>query len=111
MIQPTNLPQDHRTPGQREDDALLLVAEFTEDLRLGCGLPEAQAGLMARQLVDRLRLRHGAQRIYIPGVDKAERDHAIRHKFNGQNASECCREFGISRSRLYQIVGRVVRGS
>lgn len=106
MIQQRPEPQDHRTPGQREDDAMLLVAEFTEDLRLGCGVPEAQAGDMARKLVDRFRLRHGARRIYVPAMDKSVRDAAIRAKFNGQNAADCCREFGISRTSLYRIVGR-----
>jgi len=85
---------------------MLLVAEFTEDLRLGCGVPEALAGEMARKLVDRFRLRHGARRIYVPAMDKTVRDAAIRSKFNGQNAAECCREFGISRTSLYRIVGR-----
>jgi len=106
MIQQRPEPKDQRTPGQREDDAMLLEAEFTEDLRLGCGVPEAQASQMARQLVDRFRLRHGARRIYVPAVDKSVRDAAIRAKFNGQNAAECCREFNIKRTRLYEIVGR-----
>lgn len=106
MIQQRPEPKDHRTPGQREDDAMLLVAEFTEDLRLGCGVPEALAGDMARKLVDRFRLRHGARRIYVPAMDKSVRDAAIRAKFNGQNAAECCREFNIKRTRLYEIVGR-----
>ena len=106
MIQPRPEPKDHRTAGQREDDAMLLVAEFTEDLRLGCGVPEALACEMARKLVDRFRLRHSARRIYVPAMDKSVRDAAIRAKFNGQNAAECCREFSISRPRLYQIIGR-----
>lgn len=110
MIQQRPEPKDHRTPAQREDDAMLLVAEFTEDLRLGCGLPEAQAGEMARKLVDRFRLRHGARRIYVPAPDRSVRDAAIRAKFNGQNAAEICREFCISRTRLYEIVGRRTRG-
>lgn len=106
MSQQRPEPKYHRTPGQREDDAMLLVAEFTEDLRIGCGVPEAQAGEMAKKLVDRFRLRHGARRIYVPAMDKTVRDAAIRAKFNGQNAADCCREFGISRTSLYRIVGR-----
>ena len=106
MIHQRPEPKDHRTPAQREDDAMLLVAEFTEDLRLGCGVPEAQAGEMAKKLVDRFRLRHGARRIYVPAPDRSVRDAAIRAKFNGQNAADCCREFNISRTRLYEIVGR-----
>jgi hypothetical protein len=106
MIKIRPEPQDARTPGQREDDALLLVSEFTEDLRMGCGLPEGQAHDVARKLVERLRLRHGARRIYIPGVDKSQRDAAIRAQFNGRNAGDVCREFNISRARLYQLVRR-----
>lgn len=105
MIKLTPEPRDIRSHAQREDDALLLVSEFTEDLRDGCGLPEVDAARIAQKLVHRFRLRHGARRIYVPAVDKTERDAAIRKKFNGQNAADCCREFGISRSRLYEIVG------
>ena len=106
MIKLKPEPTDRRTPAQREDDAALLVAEFTEDLRQGCGVPEGDASRMAVELVKRFRLRHGARRIYVPAVDKTERDQAIRRRFTGSNAADVCREFGVSRSRLYQIVER-----
>jgi Mor family transcriptional regulator len=106
MLKKTPEPTEHRTPGQREDDAWLLKAEFTEDLRTHAGLCEQEAARLAALLVQSLRLRHGARRIYIPGVDKSERDAAIRQRFNGLNAAACCREFNISRSRLYEIAGQ-----
>lgn len=105
MIEPTAATLARRHAAQREDHAALLVSEFTEDLRTGCGLGEAEASRVATELVRRLRLRHGARQIYVPAVDKRERDEAIRRAFKGTNAGELCREHGISRSRLYQITG------
>jgi Mor family transcriptional regulator len=105
MIQLKPEPKDSRSSAQREDDAALLVSEFTEDLRDGCGLTETEATQLALKLVHRFRLRHGARRIYVPAVDKTERDAAIRRDFKGTNAAELCRQYGISRSRLYQITG------
>jgi Mor family transcriptional regulator len=48
--------------------------------------------------------------VYCPktiDTDRAERDAAIRRDFNGRNRDELCREHGISKSRLYQIVGEI----
>jgi Mor family transcriptional regulator len=106
MIQLKPEPKDRRSSAQREDDAALLVSEFTEDLRDGCGMPETEATQLALKLVHRFRLRHGARRIYVPAVDKTERDAAIRRDFKGTNAAELCRQHGISRTRLYEIAGR-----
>lgn len=106
MIQLKPEPKDSRSSAQREDDAALLVSEFTEDLRDGCGLTETAATQLALKLVHRFRLRHGARRIYVPAVDKSERDAAIRREFKGSNAAEMCRQYGIGRTRLYEIVGR-----
>ena len=106
MIHQRPEPKGHRTPAQREDDAMLLVAQITETLRVKCCIPEAQAGSMAKVVVDEMRLQNPAQRLYLPAPDRSVRDAAIRAKFNGQNAAECCREFKISRTRLYEIVGR-----
>jgi Mor family transcriptional regulator len=106
MIKATPQTQARRTAAQREDHAALLISEFTEDLRTGCGLAEAEAARVAAELVRRLRLRHGARQIYVPAADKTERDAAIRREFKGTNAAEVCREHNISRRRLYQIVGQ-----
>lgn len=95
-----------RSPAQREDDAMLLESEFTEIVRVEIGMHEKFASQIARAIVQGLRRTHGARRLYIPGVDKAERDAAIRTKFNGTNAAEVMHEFSISRSRLYEIAGK-----
>ena len=82
------------------------LKDYCESLRvsdLSDTLGPAGAGMV--HLYEGAR-RHGARRIYVPAMDKSVRDAAIRAKFNGQNAAECCREFGISRTSLYRIVGR-----
>jgi Mor family transcriptional regulator len=101
-----NGQDERRSPAQREDDAALLVSEFTEIVRAEIGMREEFASQIAVALVRGLRRVHGPGRLYIPSIDKTERDAAIRAKFVGTNAADVMREFGISRSRLYEIVGR-----
>lgn len=105
---PTTDADTLRSPAQREDDAMLLESEFTEIVRAEIGMHEQFASQIARAIVRGLRRTHGARRIYIPGVDRSERDAAIRAKFNGANAAEVMREFNVSRSRLYEIAGKRV---
>lgn len=98
------LAEPNRTPAQREDDALLLEAEMTEIVRAEIGMHEAFASQVARAIVQGLRRVHGARRIYIPGVDKEERNRAIRADFNGRNHAHVMSKYNISRSRLYEII-------
>ncbi len=104
-----NLPDDaaaSRTPAQREDEAMLLESEFTEIVRTEIGMHEAFAAQIARAIVKGLRRVHGAKRIYIPGVDKTERNAAIRAEFNGRNHAHVMSKFNISRARLYEIINK-----
>jgi Mor family transcriptional regulator len=50
-----------------------------------------------------LRVRLGAQELYIPAPDKGARDEAIYREFDGTNVAALMRRFRISRPRLYQI--------
>lgn len=100
------LGQDRRSPAQREDEALLLVAEMTGIVQKKIGMHEAFAAQIAQAVVDGLREVHGASRIYIPGIDKEERNRAIRAEFNGRNHAHVMQKFSISRSRLYEIINQ-----
>ena len=55
-------------------------------------------------MVEGLREVHGAKRIYIPGIDKAKRNAAIRAEFNGRNHAHVMAKYGIGRARLYEII-------
>jgi len=99
-----SLQDAHRTPAQRDDEAMLLVAEMTEIVRKKIGMHEAFAAQVATAVVEGLREVHGAKRIYIPGIDKAKRNAAIRAEFNGRNHAHVMSKFTISRSRLYEII-------
>lgn len=96
-----------KTPGAAkvEGDALLLQSEFAAIVREEIGMHEVFATQIAAAIVRGMRQRYGSQRIYIPSPDRGERDQAIRREFHGSNASEVCRRYSISRSRLYQIAG------
>lgn len=97
------------TPAQREDQAIQLHREFVDIVRTATGMHEPMANTMAAAIVAELRQRWGGKRlghkyIYIPAPDKSERNAAIRSDFNGTNMAAVSQKYGISRSRLYEIV-------
>lgn len=61
---------------------------------------------LAQRVMESLRRRFGGQRVYIEAPPAAARAAEIRSRYNGRNRIEICHEYGISRARLYQIVGR-----
>ncbi|UXY13851.1 hypothetical protein N8I74_11010 [Chitiniphilus purpureus] len=101
-----NDPPDCTPPHETDYHALQLHHELTQILRDEAGYSAQAAQTLAAALVRGMRKRIGGQEFYVPAVDKRERDAAIRREFNGLNRKEICRKFGISKSRLYAIVGR-----
>ena len=83
---------------------MLLQGELAEGLRNEIGLLPEFANDWAARLTRFLRLRLGAQQVYVPAPDKAERDAAIYREFDGTNGAAVMKRHGISRSRLYQII-------
>jgi len=69
------------------------------------GMNEQLATVFAQALVRGLRRQLGGQEIYIP-PSKSERDLAIRREFNGANIEELMRRHNLSRTRIYEIVGK-----
>jgi Mor family transcriptional regulator len=65
------------------------------------------AAEVADACVAQLRLDWGGQYLYVPMMSQAqliERNKAIVARFNGLNAVELCREYGISLSTLKRII-------
>jgi len=95
---------------KRDDGAIALQHEFTAIVREEIGMNEGFASQIAEALVRGLRRRFRGQNLgdyYLAeqsAADREERDAAIRAEFNGQNRAEVCQKYGISKSRLYQIV-------
>ena len=92
--------------GSAEDAIVGLQYELTAMMREATGLHEPIASLMAERLLQVLRRRFGGGDLYIPARDRAERDKAIRAEFNGRNLNDLCRRYEISRTRVYEIVGK-----
>ena len=96
---------EHRPTAKDENDAMLLQGELADALRTCTGLTGGVVNDWARDLVEYLRQRLGAQRIYIPAPSKAQRDAAIARDYDGTNAAAVMKRYGIrSRQRLHQIV-------
>ena len=95
------------TPAREESSALFLQREMQDILTSETGLKSEFAAMIADALVTGWRKRAGRQSIYIPSpTDYAMRDAAIKSEFNGTNREAVCRKHGISRTRLYEIVGK-----
>lgn len=97
------------TDSSKRDDAVALQYEFTAIVREEIGMNEGFASQIAAAIVRGMRRRFRGERLYIADLDAAERedrDTAIRAEFNGQNRDEVCQKHGISKSRLYEIVGK-----
>lgn len=88
-----------------EDAAVALHYDIASAICDEFGMEEGLASCLAEAITRGLRARVGGQDIYIPAPDKRERDAAIRREFNGRNLEFVCRRYGISKSRLYEIVG------
>lgn len=90
-----------------EDAAVALHYDIASVICEEFGMEEALASCLAEAITRGLRARIGGQEVYVPAPGKRERDEAIRREFNGRNLTEVCAKHGISRSRLYEIVGGV----
>ena len=58
---------------------------------------------LERELAKAIREELGGQRLYIPGREKVNREE-LREIFNGRNIGELMARYGLSRSRIYQII-------
>ncbi|WP_372826527.1 Mor transcription activator family protein [Polaromonas sp.] len=99
-----NTTKDDKPAAAKEHEAaFLLQAELAAGLQHEFGLKPEFSQVWAARLTGFLRIRLGAQEIYIPAPSKAERDAAIFREFDGTNAAAVMQRHGVSRSRLYQI--------
>lgn len=88
-----------------EDSAATLRSDLMRIVRERIGVNEMFVPRVAEEILQGLRESLGGREVYIPAPDKLERDAQIRSEFNGRNAKEVCDRRGISRARLYQIIG------
>lgn len=80
--------------------------ELVLALRNG-GLDRSKVRSITETVIIRLRERFGGQQVYISKHhhnENAQRDRQIRSIYNGRNGRALCLRFGISRTRLYQIL-------
>jgi Mor family transcriptional regulator len=94
---------DKPATAKEQEAAMLLQGELAEGLRSEIGLLPEFANEWAARLTRYLRVRLGAQRLYIPAPANGERDTAIYRDFDGTNAAALMRTHGVSRTRLYEI--------
>ena len=84
---------------------LQLHHDLVSILREEIGLVEIFAEQFAAAIAAGLKRRLGGQEIYIPAEDKRSRDEHIRAEFCGTNRESVMSKYGISKTRLYEIVG------
>ena len=92
---------------KNEDAAVTLQYEMTAIVQEENGLNEHAASQLAEAIVRGLRRRLGGDNLYIPVLsDRTQRDASIRHEFNGRNREDVCKKYGVSKTRLYEIVSK-----
>ncbi len=88
-----------------------LADNLAENLVRRGQAPE-DAAAVAWEAAEFIRGHWGGQKIYIPkgdSYDLSRRDVEIFARWRGTNALELCREFGITHTRLFQIIHAVRR--
>lgn len=91
--------------GRAEDAAVQLEQDCVGIVQEEIGMHEQMATTFAQALVRELRRKFGSRELYIPPPNRSERDTSIRRKFGGANLDELMRQHGLSRTRIYEIVG------
>lgn len=79
------------------------IQEDLEQVAVQFGMNKALAQDLAKAMLARMLKTVGGD--YLPKVDKAARNKAIKARFNGVNHEEICHEFGVSKATLYRVLG------
>lgn len=83
------------------------VADHITNVLAAHGINPDLAVEAGREAAEFLRGHWGGQNVYMPKgtlYELSERDLEIWDRWNGRNVLELCREYDISRQRLYQII-------
>lgn len=98
-------------PSTRDADrSMNLLYLLTGALQHEMQIPERDAFRLARGLSRWMGKVAGGDVLYCPktsDADRADRDEAIRREFNGRNRQEVCDRYGISKTRLYEILAKI----
>jgi len=86
-----------------------LQEDIAEALSAEPGIDADRARHLARQVLARLTIVYGTDRLYIPSP-RAARHARIRAEFNGRNADDLAAVHGVARSTIYRIVGKIHAG-
>lgn len=82
---------------QIEDELTLVALKF--------GVSKPLAADLSKALLECIKNAFEGDCLYIPKVNKQERNNAIKKRFNGVNHNEVCAEFEVSKSTLYRVLG------
>lgn len=101
---------NHAQKSTKYPELLSDVADHLTNVLAALGIDREVAAEAGREVAEFLREHWGGQNVYLPKgtlFDLSERDVEIWEKWNGRNVLELCREYGITRQRLYQIIAAV----
>lgn len=78
-----------------------LINALADELR-----DSEQAQAIVDQVISTIKNKWAGNTIYIPANKKTDEKAAIKAAFNGNNHYKICKQFGISRSKLYRIINQ-----
>lgn len=90
--------------GHDIDSGVELHRIITAGLIRRFGLSEFCASVLATEIAHEFRREVGGAPLYVPAIDKDQRNAAIRGAFKGNNYDELAHEWGLSRRQIQNIV-------
>lgn len=103
MKKPAKETPEKQLTVKDHEEAILIQSVLAEGLSVVMGLNPRWANEISTGLTNHMRLKMGAQSVWIPAPSKSERDAGIYRDFDGTNAAAVMAQYGVSRTRLYQI--------
>lgn len=79
-------------------------------LEVRFALPKTEATELARNMAHDLCAEHGGSFMYVPkdmSYELSQRDMDIFTEFNGRNLHQLVKKYGVTHTRIYQIVAQV----
>ncbi|ADE14159.1 conserved hypothetical protein [Nitrosococcus halophilus Nc 4] len=94
-----------RTDNTQDDAAVELRNILTAAIGQAFDMNENVALPLAERIAEHLFTLAGGSKLYVPKLDRQQRNAAILEQFNGRNAAELCGRYGISKAQFYRILG------
>ncbi len=88
-------------------EILVAIGDFVAEFLVSKGVIDLDAAKAGLECAEQFRRTFGGETVYMPkgmAYELSKRDQDIIDRFDGSNSQTICREYNITRRRLYQIL-------